>query len=1056
MVCLNLSNGFFVPQNWSTAPNFNAGTVTITRNATQITVQRAGLGGSVSMFGDFLYAVFGDLNFVALLHRDAAATGITWTVSMVDITGPSISSTLLFSVLLPSTNSPPAVAGSPGNGRLALLWSGTGMANQARNMMIVRSDNGAVVLPGPGTISGLNSNIVAEITATQLIIHHPNTGSLDTTTGPRPAGSLSVIPASQDFGEAVLGGANPALATITRTFTLRNAGADCLTINAVQNDSPYSVVPGSVALPAELDVGKELMVEVRFSPSTTGNNITGSLPVTRTPTNGASSLECSGDARNAEARISLSRSAIAFGSIPHPGTASQSLAITNTGEKDVLITIPSPPAMSSFQWTPVGTFNLPVGGSSVTVTVTFTTPGDFSATTTTLTITPSEGSARSVVLSGGGCVANAVMGIPPVAPIEFGEVEQGFRTVRFIEITNTGDGELTFAARIVPGADSAHAALFGLILPGNDITDVLDTRPYTVLPPTRCGPGPTGTDPAIVAVSFFADAAASATPYAAQLEVDNPTTGTTTTFPLSARITPAIPVDAVLVLDKSGSMADPIGARNKMEAAIAGGQLFVQMLRDSADDRAALVTYDENPQDVHPIAPVIGNRAALLGALGVLAPGGATNIAGGLILGEDEFTDPLHPSNPPGLKKAIVVLTDGMENRCFQKGGAGPWYSVTGRDAPQMRRPDGTPQDTEVLPLPIGIKVYGIGIGNPAQIDEPALNDLSSATDGYYDSVVDLSGRDFFLLEKYFTQIFMDAAGLAMITDPFYTIAPSEQHEHEFDIFPGDVNTMVVVYDEPGRRLPFHLVTPRGEELSGTLLPSGFGVRHQSTDTARVVEVRFPRGEPKRYAGRWKVVVDHRGYVCAGDINLPDQQREREDVEEGEARERYAEIGIPGFVPEKCREFDRPVDYGIAIGAGSNLRMQPYVEPGTKYTGDPLRLNVLLAEAGLPVTAATVRVRVESPSGMLYTVTLRDDGLSQDGDVDDGDYGGQFIQTSLAGVYKLNFRAEGLQAGRPYVREAHRTKVVYDRRREDGNGMDDCCRKLLATLEALLEERAAS
>ena len=1059
MVCLNLSNGFFIPQNWSTAPNFNAGDVTITRDATQITVQRAGLGGSLSAFGNFRYAVFGDLNFVALLRQNSLGGGTsTWIVSIVDITGTNIGSTPLFTVPTPGTRSPPIIASSQGNGRLAFLWSGTGTANQARNMMIVRSDNGSVVLPGPGTISNLNGNIAAEITATQLIIHHPNTGVNDDTAGPRPVGSLTAIPASQDFGEAVLGAADPSLATVTRTFTLRNTGSDCLTVNTIQNSPPYSIVPASVALlPRELDAGEEFEVQVRFAPSTTGNSLAGSLPITRTPANGASSLECIGDARNAEARISVSRSTIAFGTIPHPDTVSQSFAVTNTGEKDIFINIPSPSAGSSFQWTPVGTLNLPVGGTPVTVTVTFTTPGDFPAPGGTVTITPSEGSARSVSLSGAGCIANPVMGIPPAGPIDFGQIEQGFRTVRFIEVGNTGDGDLTFDARIKPSGDPVHAALFGLVLPDSDITNAIPTRTYSVLPPTRCGSGPTGTEPAFVAVSFFADSAANAT-YSAQLEIDNPTTGTATTFQLSARITPPVAIDALLVLDNSGSMADPIGTRNKMEAAIAGGQLLVQLLRENADDRAAIITYSDTPHNDQPMVSVAGNRSALLTALGSITPAGSTNIAGGIILGEDEFSDPVHPKNPPNLKKAMVVLTDGKENRCFQKDGTGPWFSITGRGVPHMWRPDGTPQNTDALPAPDGIKIYAIGIGNHNQIDEDALNDLSMATGAYFAEVVELSGKDFFLLEKYFTQIFMDAVGRAVISDPFYTIAVSETHEHEFDIFPGDVNAMAVIYDEHDKRLPFHLVTPNGEEISGTILPPGFGVRYQSTDTARVVEVTFPKLEPKRYAGRWKVVVDHRGYVCAGDINLPDQEPERDGEEEVDARALYAEVGNPGFVPQKCRGHEEPVDYGVAIGAGSNLRMQPYVEPGTKHIGDVLQLNASLAEAGLPVKAATVRVRVESPTGAQHTITLRDDGHSQDGDADDGDYGGQFTQTSAAGVYKLNFRAEGRQAGRPYVREAHRTKAIYGRRespREQGeSAMDNCCRKLLNALQALAEDRS--
>ena len=642
------------------------------------------------------------------------------------------------------------------------------------------------------------------------------------------------------------------------------------------------------------------------------------------------------------------------------------------------------------------------------------------------------------------------MVVPPSAPINFGDVERGFRTARFREVQNTGDGDLNFTARITAGANPAHAALFGLVLPDADITNAPATRSYSVLPVSRCGAGPVGNGRVPVAVCFHADAAPSTTPYTAFLEIDDPIASTTTSYALSATITPAVPVDAVLVFDKSGSMADPAGSRTKIEAAQSAGRLFIQMLRADAEDRAAIVSFNENPSDDFPIALVAGNSAAMQAALG-FSSGGATNIAGGVILGEDEFTDPAHPSSPPGLKKAMVVLTDGIENRCFQVGGSGSWYSITGRgatDPPEgMRRPDGTAQDSDVLPAPAGVKVYGIALGNPDNVDGAALDDLSSATGGSFNHVVDMTGSDFFLLEKYFTQVFMETAGLAIISDPFYTIVPGDKHTHEFDVFPGDVNTMVVIYDHPDGRLPFFLIAPAGEQISGAELPPGFGVRFRSTPTARFVEVAFPRGEPARYAGRWKVVVLHEGRVCFGGINPPDHDEKWPDKN---AYRNDEKVGR-GFLPDKCRESKDPVDYGIAIGAGSNLRMQAFVEPGTKFVGDTVRLNGVLSEAGLPVRGASVSVVVESPSGSTSSLPLRDDGVHQDGDADDGDYGGLLTGTTQGGVYRFTFRAEGTQAGRPYVREAHRTKTIYDRRNPPNTGRpegDDCCRQLLRLLKA--------
>jgi hypothetical protein len=1062
MACLNLSIGDFVDLDWSNAPSTDVGDVKVTRAAGSISIEKEDFPAPLNLNGDFRYAVFGATGFIALLRIDDGAATSTRTVFIVDITGASLTTIQVhLQNQVPTGHALPALSRSPGSATLTFVWSSTGNVSEVNTLSIVRSDTGDPVLVALGPKPGINNTIVAEVTASELIIHHPNTFGPDTTAGPRPAGSLTVVPASQDFGEAVLGASDASLATITRTFTLRNDGDDCITVAAIANNAPFSLTAASAALlSVELDPGEEQDIDVRFAPAAPGS-FTRALAITRTPANGASSLTCEGEARQAEARITTSTNAVNFGTIPHPGTDTRDFTVSNTGELDVAITIPAAPAGSDFSWTAVAGQALPVSGAPFPVTVTFTTPGDLAAPQRTITITPTQGDARQITVNGAGCIPNAAIDVPPISPLDFGQIERGFRTVRFREITNTGDADLAFRARITPAADPAHAARFGLVVPDNDITDAPPERHYSVLPAVRCGAGPTGPDTAAVAVSFFADGASGS--YSANLVIDqhnadNVPAGQSWTFPLSAEIIDPVPVDAVLVLDHSGSMGDQIGARNKMEAALAAGRLFVQMLRDSADDRAAIVGFETSPNLVQTILPIAGNRATFESAIAPanFNPAGATNLAGGVIVGKDELTP--HPANPPLLKKAMIVLTDGIENRCFQDGGS-TFFSITGRDSndpPEgMRRPDGTPQDTEPLPAPAGVNVYGIGLGNPAQTDGAALDALSSATGASYRDVVELTGSDFFLLEKYFTEIFMATAGVAQIADPFFTINPGDQHELEFDIFPGDVNAMVVLYDEPGRRLPFFIASPSGEVLSGTSLPAGFAVRFHSTDTARFADFHFPNGEPERYAGRWKVVIRHEGRVCEGEISHRDDRQGRTGY-----------VGT-GFLPEKCRQFNQPVNYGIAIGAGSNLRMQAFVEPGVKLVGDPIRLVADIAEAGLPVTGATVTVRAETPFGQTYQLTLHDDGLSQDGQAGDGSYGGVFLNTLSAGVYRFFFRSQGTQPGKvpiTWVREAERTKAVHDKRRspvvgnpEEGErpaggggtlGTTGCCKRLIRLLEA--------
>ena len=107
-----------------------------------------------------------------------------------------------------------------------------------------------------------------------------------------------------------------------------------------------------------------------------------------------------------------------------------------------------------------------------------------------------------------------------------------------------------------------------------------------------------------------------------------------------------------------------------------------------------------------------------------------------------------------------------------------------------------------------------------------------------------------------------------------------------------------------------------------------------------------------------------------------------------------------GFLPQKSRDTKETVRDGIAIGAGSNLRLQPFVEPGTPFFGNNER---------------------------------------------------RYLHTSEGETFRFTFQATGVRAGRPFLREAYRTKFVHDPRqpaRRDSTpsgsgGFDDCCERLL-------------
>lgn len=1046
MACLNLSNGDFGSRNW-VSTNVNAGDLTITRNgSTSAFIEHDDFASGITVTGDVRHIVIDDSRALLLVVQGGAPGFSTRTVYALDITASGSAPglvQLLVQANVSNSTGLPAVAVSPGSGMLAVVSAPTDGVNpnEFASISMWRTDSGALVLSGPLVLANVTGVPTGRITASQIIILHPNSGlGPDETSALRPAGALDVAGGTVDFGEAVLGADNPALATVTRTVSIGNVGTDCITITNIADNAPYALTPTARSqLPVELDPGESVDFDIVFSPPAPGNNINRNLAITRTPANGDDHIACTGDARNAIAAISVNPTSIAFGTraVGAPATV-QTFTVTNSGEVTLSITIADEPAGSHFDWDPVTAALLAPGASSGPRQVRFTPLLDGPSPGQTITVTATNGAPnRTVSLSGAGCIPNAAIAPVSLSPLDFRDpvnngLERGFRTVRVRDVTNIGDATLTFTARIEPApapADPADAALFGLVLPGGDITDAPGQRTYAVPPEFPCPPGPTGSRSEPVGVSFLADGPARTCEARLVITGHNATNTATASWeiPLIAAVLDPIPVDIALVLDRSGSMADPIGSRNKMEAALAGANLLVQMLRDTANDRCAIIAYETLPETEFQIALVNGNRAAMLAKLtpAVFTPGGATNIAGGAILGAAELAVAHPTASPPALKKAMVVLTDGMENRAFQEGGAGTWFSITGRDAPNMWNPLGIPVVTDPWVPPPVAKVYAIGLGQPSQIDAAALDQLASATGGSYEGAEDLTGKSWFNLEKYFTQIFMETASLQQLSDPFFTIPPGAKHVHEFDLLPGDVNFMVVLYDFQGRRLPFFLESPAGEILKDMGVPPGYAIRAGASPTARFVEVKLPAKQPARYSGRWRVIVVHDGYTCEGGV----------DKDSG-----------TGFLPRKCRKEKSPVDYGIAIGAGSNLRMQPWVDPATTYVGQDIRLNATVAEAGLPVLGAKVWVEVAAPGGQTWTVPLFDDGASADGAKDDGDYGGRFSQTYQPGNYQLTFVAEGMIRGLPWRREAHRTKPVFSKRRpprdDDPGGKDDCCRRL--------------
>ncbi len=167
--------------------------------------------------------------------------------------------------------------------------------------------------------------------------------------------------------------------------------------------------------------------------------------------------------------------------------------------------------------------------------------------------------------------------------------------------------------------------------------------------------------------------------------------------------------------------------------------------------------------------------------------------------------------------------------------------------------------------------------------------------------------------------------------------------------------------------------------------PAGFVVRSGTSPTARFVEFTVPQDEPERYAGEWTVEV----------VGVADRKEHH------------------GVVPH--------VVYGLSIGAGSNVRLEPHIGGGTVAIGDPIVVTAALTEAGLPLTDTTVEVEVRTPSGNTTTWMLDPAAGSPD-----GTFTATYDRTNEGGSYLFTFRAEGRNAdGEAVHREATIASYVH-------------------------------
>ncbi len=456
-------------------------------------------------------------------------------------------------------------------------------------------------------------------------------------------------------------------------------------------------------------------------------------------------------------------------------------------------------------------------------------------------------------------------------------------------------------------------------------------------------------------------------------------TGQTWVINISAN-TVARPKSAVvLVLDHSGSMQEDAGDGTTKVAKLreAAGIFLEAML---PGDGIGVVRFDHTVQrlmDVTDVGPLSGGagRAAAIGHINSpeLDPAGATSIGGGVVEGKATLDDAQAVAVPPYDVRAMVVLTDGVEN---------------------------TPPMLSTVGASISASTFAIGLGLPYNISTAALNTLTLGTGGYLLVTGALTQDQRTRLSKYFIQVLAGITNANVVVDPHGELAIGTEHRIPFAISEADYGFDAFVLTDYPQLLDFQLEAPDGSRIdAGTFASLGTTelVVRAGVAFYRVALPAMPASPTGSHRGTWHIVLGIGKQSPWG------------------GRMAYVAASQPQVAAASAARGVLP--YDAIVHCYSNLTFSAHVSQSSYEIGAEVQMAADLREYDVPVTdRASVWAEITGPVGTTSVTALAPDGS--------GEHTGS-LHTAVPGVYRIRIRARGETLdGTPFTREGTRTAVA--------------------------------